>query len=223
MSGKFVVLEGIDGSGKDTQVELLKQLFASEGGKKVEGGEEIYSWNGQEFVFVQVLDENFPETSELRQVLFGKGKRFVTWAEIFIFWADKFQMLYKHILPNLEKGRVVMVNRWEVSQMAYQVHGKQNESLREISLQMRNRLDEVATPDLYIFLDVSIEESKKRVEARAAAAGNHNFFDDAKKEFFERVCAGYLEELKQYPHQIVDANQTKDKVFSDLLNILKKI
>lgn len=161
MSGKFVVLEGIDGSGKDTQVGLLKQFFASEGEKEMEEGEKVYSWNNQEFVFVQVLDEDFPETSELRQVLFGKGKRFVTWAEIFIFWADKFQMLYKHILPNLEKGRTVIVNRWEVSQMAYQVHGKQNESLREISLQMRNKLDEVTTPDLHIFLDVSIEESKK--------------------------------------------------------------
>jgi dTMP kinase len=222
MLGKFVVLEGIDGSGKDTQVELLKQFFASEGKKVVEEGEELYSWNNREFVFVQVLDENFPETSELRQVLFGKGKRFVTWAEIFIFWADKFQMLYKHILPNLEKGRIVVANRWEISQMAYQVHGKQNESLREISLQMRSRLDQIATPDLHILLDVSIEESKKRMEARAAAAGNHNFFDDSKKEFFERVSTGYLEELKQYSYQVVDANQTKNKVYLDLLNILKR-
>lgn len=220
MKGIFIALEGMDGSGKDTQVESLKRLFREEGEVRVEDGQEVYSWRGRDFVFAQVLDENFPETSELRQVLFGKGNRFDTWAEIFIFWADKLQTMHKRILPNLDCGRVVVVNRWEVSQMVYQVHGKKREDLREISLAMRDRLDNLAKPDMYVLLDISPEVSRQRTTVRAESEGKNNFFDDERLDFLLRLRSGYLEELQKYNHVVINAENSKQEVFADLLKVV---
>lgn len=220
MSGIFIALEGIDGSGKDTQIEMLKDLFRREGKLKIENEQEVYSWKGREFIFTQSLDENFPESGELRQVLFGKGRRFDTWAEIFIFWADKLQVMHKRILPHLERGRVVIVNRWEVSQMVYQVHGKKREDLREISFSMRERLDNLAKPDLYILLDISPGISRDRTTARTESEGKHNFFDDEKFDFLERLRIGYNEELQQYIHRIINAENSEKEVFINLLKII---
>lgn len=203
--GKFIVLEGIDSCGKDTQQDLLHEFFNSEENRNKFG----------EFVSVRVLDEGDEKQNRLRNVIFNKDFRYDTNAEIFLFWADKLSMAAK-IKEAINSGKNVLVNRWELSQYAYQIHGKQREDLRDITEKVGIFLEKDLKPDLYIFFDISPQESQRRKHVRTGETGKfEDYYDNAKADFFERVIKGYKIEIKKYPHVIINGAQSKEKVFTE--------
>jgi dTMP kinase len=202
--GKFIVLEGIDASGKDTQEKLLKEHFP-------------------DFVFFHCLDEEKKHTNTLRDAMFNCGYRWATLSEMMMFWADKFQMI-EQIKKLLVEGKSVVVNRWEVSNLAYQIWGKQREDMREWAEFMCAKLDEIVKPDLYLYFDVTVEESGKRMSARKGLGYDRNdYYESQKKDFFERVISGYKKELGKYNSVIIDGMQTREKVFEDTLKAIQNI
>lgn len=206
--GKFIVLEGIDSCGKDTQQDMLQKYFEEQ---------------GIPFVSIRVLDETDKKQSRLREVVFNKDFRFDTNAEIFLFWGDKFEMLAK-IKEAVEAGKNVLVNRWELSQFAYQVYGKEREDLRDISEKVGEFLQKDLKPDLNILFDITPEESQRRKFVRTQSTGKfEDYYDNAKKDFIERVIKGYKAEIQKLPHVIVNGEQSKEKVFEDTLDAIKKI
>jgi dTMP kinase len=212
--GKFIVLEGIDSCGKDTQQDLFMEYISNK------NPDNLLKEN---FVFVRVLDENDEKQSRLRGVIFNKDFRYDTNAEIFLFWADKLEML-KKIKEAVTLGKNVLVNRWELSQMAYQVYGKQREDLREISETVRSFIEKDIKPDLYILFDITPEESQRRKFVRTETTGKfEDYYDNAKKDFFDRVINGYKTEIKKFPHVIINGEQTKNQVFEDVLEAIKNI
>lgn len=206
--GKFIVLEGIDSCGKDTQQDLLQKYFDEQ---------------NIPFQSVRVLDENDALQSRLRQVVFNPDFRFDTNAEIFLFWADKLEMMSK-IKKAVESGKNVLVNRWELSQYAYQIHGKQRADLKDITEKAGLFLEKDLKPDLYILFDISAEESQKRKFVRTQTMGKfEDYYDNAKKDFVERVIAGYKTEIQKFPHVIINGEQSKEEVFQEVLNAIKNI
>lgn len=206
--GKFIVLEGIDGCGKDTQQDLLQKYFDEQ---------------NIPFCSIRVLDENDEKQSRLRNVIFNKDFRFDTNAEIFLFWADKLEMV-KKIKETIESGKNVLVNRWELSQFAYQVYGKEREDLREISEKVSAFVEKDVKPDLYILFDISPKESQKRKHTRTLETGKfEDYFDNAKADFFERVINGYKTEIKKYNHVIINGEQTREQVFAETLQAIQKL
>jgi dTMP kinase len=202
--GKFIVLEGIDACGKDTQQELLREHFPN-------------------FIFVNVLDSKKSWTRKLREVMFASEYKWPTMSEILMFYADKHEMM-KDIGEAIESGKNVMVNRWELSQYAYQIYGKQREDLREITDILTKNLEQKHKPDLYIYFDISISESQKRIAIRNGADyTKQDYFESQKKDFFERVIVGYKTEIQKWPNVIINAEQTKEKVFEDVLKAVKEI
>lgn len=202
--GKFIVLEGIDASGKDTQEKLLQEHFP-------------------DFEFFHCLDESKKHTNTLRDAMFNCDYRWTTLPEMMMFWADKFEIAYQ-IKKALNEGKNVVMNRWEVSNLAYQIHGKQNEEMREWAEYMREKLDEEIKPDLYIYFDVMVEESGKRMSARKGLGYDRDdYYESQKKDFFERVINGYKEELKKYTSVVIDGMQTKEKVFEDTLSTISNL
>jgi len=117
--GKFIVLEGIDGCGKDTQRDLLMSKFP-------------------DFVFVQAIDEKTEKGRRLREIIFNKEFRWTTVPEMLLFWADKFELV-QDIEKHLKEGKNVVANRWELSNLAYQIYGKQREDLRDFAELIRGR------------------------------------------------------------------------------------
>ena len=211
--GKFIVLEGIDSCGKDTQQDLLQEYFNRP--------ENIEKYG--EFVSVRVLDEQDKKQKRIREIIFNKDFRFETEAEIFLFWADKFEML-KKIKYAVENGKNVLVNRWELSNFAYQIFGKQKEDLREISETIRKFIEKDLQPDLYILFDISPEESQRRKFIRTQTNGKfEDYYDNAKKDFIERVIKGYKTEIQKFSHVIIDGEQSKEKVFENTLQTIKNI
>jgi dTMP kinase len=210
--GKFIVLEGIDGCGKDTQQDMLSEVFNHPENLEKYG----------EFVNVRVLDEGDEKQKRLREVVFNPNFRFDTNAEIFLFWADKLSMAAK-IKEAINAGKNVLVNRWELSQYAYQIYGKQREDLRDITEKVGAFIEKDMKPDLYILFDISPEESQKRKHVRTGETGKfEDYYDNAKADFFERVIYGYKTEIKKYPHVIINGEQSKEKVFKDTKDAIEK-
>ncbi len=147
--GAFIVLEGIDGSGKTTQAKLL----ASELEKSYHA---VYT----------------AEPSENRIGLFIRNaclyeeKRLLPDVEALLFAADRVEHVENEIKPALEEGRLVICDRYIHSSLAYQ--GSANLSLAWIKAINKDALK----PDLAVFIDVSPETVLKRLERRKSVMEN---------------------------------------------------
>lgn len=206
--GKFIVLEGIDNCGKDTQQDLLQKYFS-------------------DFVFVKVLDEHKEKSKKLRETIFNKDFKFIDKAEIYLFYADKEEMMGE-IKKALDSGKNVICNRFELSQYAYQIYGKQKPEYLELTNYLTKSLQEIDAvnyyPDLYILFDISPTESQKRKHARTNETGKfEDYYDNAKADFFERVINGYKTEIQNFSHVIIKGENTKEKVFEETLLEIKKL
>jgi thymidylate kinase len=132
--------------------------------------------------------------------------------------------IVKKIEIAIGSGKNIIANRWELSQYAYQIHGKQREDLRGISEYMTTFIEKNVRPDLYILFDISVEESQKRKHARTQMTGKfEDYYDNAKAEFTSRVVNGYKREIQKYNHVIINGEQSKEKVFEDTLQEINKI
>ena len=181
-NGFFISIEGLDGSGKSTQIEGIKEYFED---KSIEtlmvrepGGTDI----GEKIRHI-VLD---PENTEMDDV-----------AEMLLYAASRAQNVAQNILPALEEGKVVICDRFIDSSIAYQGYGREldiEEVLNVNLAAVRHRL-----PDITFFLDKKPEASlKRRKEATTA-----DRLENEKMEFHMRVYNGYMELCKRYPDRLL--------------------
>ena len=179
----FITFEGIDGSGKSTQLKLIKKDLIAAGHK------------------VKVLREpgstGFSE--EIRQILLSKKHEIAPVTELLLFDAARSHLVREEILPALHDNMIVLCDRFYDSTMAYQGYG------RGLKLEDVRKVNEIATgglkPDITFFLDVSIFTSyfrtKDIVSDRIESAGD---------EFFKRVRRGFLEIAKNEPDRVIVIN-----------------
>ncbi|BDU71181.1 dTMP kinase [Mesoterricola silvestris] len=189
MAGLFITMEGIEGSGKSTQLRKLAARLEGCG------------------IPVDVSKEpgGTPLCRELRQLLLephGSGEAWCPKAELLLFYADRAQHLTQFIQPALEKGHLVLLDRFDDSTRAYQ--GAQG-----ISDSMVDRIGEVVLgrlkPNLTLLLDMDPAVSLARVEARNAAASGfrETRFDSEQLEFHRRVRSRFLAIAQKEPQRVV--------------------
>lgn len=197
----FITLEGSEGSGKTTQAPLLVECLRGLGydviGLREPGGTPI----GEQIRAVLHSLENtdmHPRT------------------EILLFQASRSQLVERVIRPHLEKGGVVVCDRYADSTLAYQGYGYQND------LAPLKSLIHFATgglkPDLTLLLDVDVEEGLRR----RASGGEWNRLDAYELEFYHRVRSGYLQLVKDEPQRwvVVDANRSLAAVQKEIREIV---
>lgn len=203
----FFSLEGIDGSGKTTQIELLKSALELRGYNVVSfrepGGSAI-----SERIRSLLLDPIF------------KGKMNDT-AELLLYNAARAQVIAEIILPALKQGKIVLADRFAWSTLAYQGYG------RNLSLKKVNELSAITCencfPELTLILDINAKQSKLRRNER------NNKPDRLEAEadvFFEKVQFGYKQIAKDYPTfvSIFDASRPKEEIHEKILEaVLDKL
>lgn len=189
--GRFVVLEGIDGCGKSTQLQALAGWLEGEGRGCLPEGRSL-----------QVTREpgGTPLGQALRQLLLhppGEAAP-VSTAELLLYAADRAQHVEQTIRPALAAGDWVLSDRFSASTAAYQGHG------RGLDLALITALERVATgglrPDLTLWLDLPLAESLRRRGPRPA--------DRIEAEgplFLERVARGFAEQARQPGWRRIDA------------------
>ncbi len=170
---RFIVLEGVEGAGKSTQVRLLAAWLTAAGVPHVCAREPGGTPVGEAIrgVLLEARELDVPAATELFLML-GARAAFVR----------------DVVRPALARGEVVIADRFDFSTFAYQGYG------RGIPLEDVRRLNEVATgglrPDAYLVLDVPVDEGARRQEAEGKAPDR---IEAAGRGFLERVRTGYLE------------------------------
>jgi len=186
--GFFVTFEGPEGSGKTTQLRLLADWLQRQGldvlATREPGGTRI----GDQVRAILLA----PEHTEMLPT-----------TEILLFSAARAQVVGERILPHLQKGGIVLCDRYADSTMAYQGygHGLDLEVLRTITAFATGGL----VPDLTVLLDVPVEVGLRR--KAQGLGGEWNRMEQKARAFHERVRAGYHEMAAREPHRwlVLDA------------------
>lgn len=186
----LITLEGPDGSGKSTQIDLLVQKLRAKGYKVVQTREPGGTSIGD----------------EIRQVLHDlKNTAMHPHTETLLYAASRAQLVAQVIRPHLESGGIVVCDRYRDSTLAYQGygHGLDLEALNSILAFATGNL----TPDLTFYLDLSVEDGLKR---RKDAADDWNRMDAMAVEFHQRVRAGYEKLIAAEPERWVRIDASQD-------------
>lgn len=200
--GKFIVVEGGDGAGKDTQVDLLRKEFGTIG-------------------FVYTRDPGGTKLgSQLREIVqYEEGVAKET--EMLLFLASRAQLVQEVVRPNIERGIHVICNRFDLSTIAYQIYGRERMSLQDFVRSASVFARGATVPDLVILLDVSPEVGLERIAGRSARLTR---FEKEKIAFHERVRQGYLEGAKEFPNvKIIDASRSIEDVYKDVESAVKAV
>jgi dTMP kinase len=192
VAGLFITMEGIEGSGKSTQIRKLEARLASCG------------------IPAEVSKEpgGTPLCRELRQLLLephASGEAWCAKAELLLFYADRAQHLAQFILPALEEGRLVLLDRFDDSTRAYQgAQGISDTVVERIGELVLGRVK----PNLTFILDMDPEVSLARVAARNAAASGfkETRFDQEHLAFHQRVRSRFLAIAQRDPQRVVVVN-----------------
>ncbi|SMB86952.1 thymidylate kinase [Desulfonispora thiosulfatigenes DSM 11270] len=204
MSGKFITIEGCDGSGKTTQINLLenklKELRVSCMFTREPGGTLI--------------------SEKIRNIILDNKNSEMVWkAEALLYAASRAQLVGEKIIPLLEQNVNVICDRYIDSTLAYQGYGR---GLDKIEL---DKLNYFATsglkPHLTILLDIEPSEAARRRKTR-----KEDRLEQEKLGFHQRVREGYLHLVKLEPtrFKVISALQTKEEIHQQILeNILNLI
>ncbi|MBY0293931.1 dTMP kinase [Patescibacteria group bacterium] len=197
MSGTFILIEGGDGAGKDTQIEKLKELlkdrptvFTREPGGTTLG-------------------------KTLREMLLHNSHGPVSLpAEIFLFLGDRAQHVEEVVKPALAEGKVVISNRSWVSFLAYQIYGRNLLDWRELVETAIEKIFKNAPADLILILDVDPEVGNTRQKAMGKAP---DVMESMAAEARRAIREAFLSIAKTLPTAVViDANRPVDEVWEDV-------
>ncbi len=206
MRGKFITFEGIDGSGKSTQLRMLASDL------RVRGSNVLTTMEPGGTPLGRRLRESFLETEENVAPL----------AELLLFAADRAQHVELLVKPALAEGKIVISDRYADATFAYQGAG------RGFPETLVNQVIKIATnglkPDLTLFFDVAIEKALMRTDSRNEAGERKNRMDLETTEFYSRVREAYLriaaKEKKRF--RVIDGNSSVAEVHAQVLEIVKK-
>lgn len=208
MNGLFITFEGLDKAGKTTQITRLATRLERLG----------------HTVFSTREPGGTPLCEEIRQILMKKqSERLVDEAELLLFSASRAQLLREKLWPELDAGHIVLCDRFADSTTAYQgyARGMDLEFIRQLNAYaIGNRW-----PDLTLFLDLTVEESFKRLgKVLDTTKAEVDRFEIESRRFYEQVRKGFLELAAGHPERIVtlDATQSVELLDEQIWKIVQK-
>ena len=197
----FITFEGIDGSGKSTQLRLLQAKLEADG--------------------YQVITTREPGGTELgkhiRELLLHTPTTVDPLAELFLFAADRAQHVNNFIRPALQEKKWVLCDRYIDSTIAYQGYG------RGLDIAELNSLNHKATSGLLPHKTFLLDGAVEQLIARTAKRQQYDRMEAGGIAFLEKIRNGYLEISKQEPHRfiVLDALHPPEVVFRQILNTIQ--
>lgn len=188
--GFFITFEGLDGSGKSTQIKLLARMLRTQGRSvtltRQPGGTAI--------------------GDQIRGVLLhSKTENVAPLTEMALMFADRAQSIHEIIRPALAAGGIVLCDRYTDSTEAYQGGGRELGSAAVLNLH-RDICDDL-WPDLTILLlpdlDASLARARRRNVRQQIQGNDEGRFESEERAFYERVFRKYREIAAREPHRVV--------------------
>jgi len=204
----FITLEGIEGSGKTTQIRHMKEFLTGKGFACVATREPGGTKVGQKIRAI-LLD---PESKDMEPLV-----------ELLLYIADRAQHVKEIVLPLLSAGKTVICDRYYDATVVYQgfARGIDIGLIHELHRSILNNLK----PDMTILLDlpsdVGLSRAWKQIE-NGTRTGFETRFEEEALVFHEKVRSGYLKLSRLEPERfrVVDASKDEDQVRKDIINIL---
>lgn len=204
MSGLFITLEGPEGAGKSTNREYLAALLREQGLEVVLSRE----------------PGGTPLAERIRELLLTPSDELMhSDTELLLVFAARAQHLAEVIRPALQRGAVVLCDRFTDATYAYQGGGRGLSEARIAELERFVQGD--LRPNLTLVFDLPVEVGL----ARAAARGRLDRFEQEGQDFFEAVRQAYLQRAQKAPerYRVLDAAQTLEQVQRDIDAVLPLI
>ncbi len=193
----LISFEGIDGSGKSTQISLLKE-------KLTEQGKEV----------IVLREPGGTDISELiRGMLLNPEIEIDAVTEMLLFSSARSQLIAEKVIPLLEKKSIVILDRFYDSTTAYQGYGRKSVDLEKV-----HQINEIAShglaPDITFYLRLPLEEAAKRT-----AHMQKDRMEQSGVEFFQNVIKGFDELAeKESRIKVIDATNSVEKVQEIILS-----
>lgn len=206
MKGKFITFEGIDGSGKSTQLRLVEQYLAA-------AGHDVVS---------TLEPGGTPLGRQLRSVFLETKETISPRAELLLFAADRAQHVELLIKPSLAAGKIVISDRYADATVAYQGAGRGFDP--DTIAQIIDIATDGLMPDLTLFFDITVETALERMKARHMSGSEANRMDGETAEFYERVRDAYLVVAAREPERVcvINAEGTIDEIFEKTVAVLSE-
>lgn len=202
--GSFITFEGIDGSGKTTQLSGIAEYLENQGKEVLKLREPGGTSIGE----------------QIRTILLSRGNMAMSVeTELMLFAAARAQLVREVIEPALAEGKWVLCDRFMDSTTVYQGYG------RQIDLQLIGQLNSIAVgrckPDLTLLFDLSVEAAGARLAARSEKSDR---LDLESKSFAERIRKGYLELASAEPSRfkVIDAERSSADIEKQIKSILRE-
>lgn len=196
----FVTVEGMDGAGKGSYLDNIIRILEENGFTVITtrepGGTEL-----GEQIRQRLLHEVMPIEQEIE-----------------LFFECRKELLNTIVKPALEKGIVVLCDRFTDSTYAYQ--GGEHPHVKPLIRELENKVQEGLQPDLTLLFDLPVEVTRQRLAGTGKVPDK---FESKSDDFFENVRNSYLERVEEFPERfrIINSNQPKDKVAMDVENTIK--
>lgn len=205
MKGFFITFEGTEGSGKTTVIEKVEKYYVEKGYQVIRtrepGGSKI-----AEDIRNVILDVNNTNMDSITEAM--------------LYAASRRQHLVEKVIPYMEKGYIVLCDRFIDSSLAYQGHA------RNLGIDKVYQLNLIATngllPDATIYIDVRPEVGLARIKTNNR---EQNRLDLEKLSFHDKVYEGYhiVSEMFKDRFKVINGEQDRESVLNDTIEVLNKI
>lgn len=199
--GRFISVEGVEGTGKSTNIELIASLVTAAGHEVLLTREPGGTALGE----------------KIRELLLDRNEQHMSaMTELLLMFAARSQHVEQVIKPALERGVWVISDRFTDSSYAYQGAG------RGLGLATVAAMEQIVLgdfrPELTIVLDLDVEEGL----ARAATVANADRFESESSSFFQRVRQAFLDHAEQTGAHVVDASAHLEAVQDEIRAIVER-
>lgn len=203
--GRYIVFEGIDGSGKTTQTYKLAKVF-----------DKIGETHPNFWYLLTREPGGTVVGHKIREILNDYHKDLSRASKLFLFMADRSENMTKHVIPMLHKGAHVISDRSFYSSMAYQFEPRLDRKLDFCSIipDMMTLISPfLMKPDIVFYLDVNPEDSANRIS-----------IDDDEISYLKDVRQEYLKisSLEEHNWHVIDGLRRPSDIKDEILDVLNQ-
>ena len=204
MRGKLIVFEGVEGSGKTTQLQRIQDWLKR-----------------QSYSVITTREPGGTDLGQrLRQILLetSSSEQITDEAELLLYAADRAQHVQTCLKPHLEQGTLILCDRFTDSTIAYQGYG------RGLDLNLIHQLNQIAIgglqSDLTLWFDIDVVTGLERTKKRGAS----DRMEQADLAFHQRVQQGFTQLAQDHPQRIVriDASNSIEQVTQQVQKVLSQ-